>query len=53
MDAQDDRTSTARPTWLWLVAVLVGFPIGGLIADLVVDGVDSVGQRSLAASSRA
>jgi hypothetical protein len=29
--------------WLWVVAVLVSFPIGGLIADLVVDGVDSVG----------
>lgn len=29
--------------WQWLVAILVGFPIGGLLADLVVDGVDSVG----------
>jgi hypothetical protein len=29
--------------WLWPVAVLVGFPIGGLLADLAVDGVDSVG----------
>jgi hypothetical protein len=29
--------------WLWPVAILLGFPIGGLIADLVVDGVDSVG----------
>jgi hypothetical protein len=29
--------------WLWPVAILVGFPIGGYIADLVVDGVDSVG----------
>jgi hypothetical protein len=29
--------------WLWPVAVLVSFPIGGYIADLVVDGVDSVG----------
>jgi len=25
------------------VAILVGFPIGGYVADLVVDGVDSVG----------
>ena len=25
------------------VAILVGFPIGGYLADLVVDGVDSVG----------
>src|SRR5688572_3608467 len=43
MDTQRDRTSTAPRMWLWLVAILVGFPIGGLIADLVVDGVDSVG----------
>ena len=43
MDTKDDRTSAARLTWLWPVAILVGFPIGGLIADLVVDGVDSVG----------
>lgn len=28
---------------LWPVAILVGFPIGGYVADLVVDGVDSVG----------
>jgi hypothetical protein len=27
---------------MWPVAILVSFPIGGLIADLVVDGVDSV-----------
>ncbi|MFG2022541.1 hypothetical protein [Streptomyces sp. NPDC048825] len=43
MDAQGDWTSTARGMWLWPVAILVGFPIGGLVADLVVDGVDSVG----------
>jgi hypothetical protein len=51
MDLEDNRTTTARwtwlrpgrhPGWLWPVAVLLGFPIGGLIADLVVDGVDSV-----------
>ena len=29
--------------WLWPVAILVSFPIGGLLADLAVDGVDSVG----------
>ena len=28
--------------WLWVLAILVGFPIGGYAADLVVDGVDSV-----------
>ena len=33
----------ARQLWVWPVAVLVSFPIGGLLADLVVDGVDSVG----------
>jgi hypothetical protein len=43
MDTQGDWTSNARRLWLWLVAILVGFPIGGLVADLVVDGVDSVG----------
>jgi hypothetical protein len=29
--------------WLWPVAILVSLPIGGYIADLVVNGVDSVG----------
>lgn len=43
MDTQADWTSSARRMWLWPVAILLGFPIGGLIADLVVDGVDSVG----------
>jgi len=43
MDSQGDWTSTARRLWLWPVAILLGFPIGGLVADLVVDGVDSVG----------
>jgi hypothetical protein len=28
--------------WLWPVAILVSFPIGGYIADEVVDGVDSM-----------
>ena len=43
MDTRGDWTGTARRMWLWPVAILVGFPIGGYIADLVVDGVDSVG----------
>jgi hypothetical protein len=43
MDTQRDWTSTARRMWLWPVAILVSFPIGGFIADLVVNGVDSVG----------
>ena len=29
--------------WLWEVAILVSLPIGGYIADLVVNGVDSLG----------
>jgi hypothetical protein len=41
--SRGDKRSTAPRMWLWVVAVLVSFPIGGLIADLVVDGVDSVG----------
>jgi hypothetical protein len=43
MDTKGDWTSTARRMWLWPLAILLGFPIGGLIADLVVNGVDSVG----------
>jgi hypothetical protein len=35
--------SLARAMWLWPVAVLVGFPVGGYVADLLVDGVDSAG----------
>jgi hypothetical protein len=35
--------SPARRLWLWPIAILVGFPIGGYVADLAVDGVDSVG----------
>jgi hypothetical protein len=43
MDAHGTGMSTARRMWLWPVAILVSFPIGGFVADLVVDGVDSVG----------
>ena len=43
MDTPGDWTSTARRMWLWPVVILVSFPIGGYIADLVVNGVDSVG----------
>jgi hypothetical protein len=38
-----DVRSTPRRMWLWVVAILVSLPIGGYIADLVVNGVDSVG----------
>jgi hypothetical protein len=41
-DARDNRRA-ARRLWVWPVAILVSFPIGGYLADLVVDGVDSVG----------
>ena len=43
MDVPGGWTSTGRRMWLWPVAILVSFPIGGYIADLVADGVDSVG----------
>ena len=31
------------PIWAWPLAVVLGFPIGGLIANVVVGPVDSVG----------
>ena len=43
MDRQGDWSSTVRRMWLWPVAILVSLPIGGYIADLVVNGVDSLG----------
>ena len=42
-DDQDNWWPVARQMWLWPVAILVSFPIGGLLADLAVNGVDSVG----------
>jgi hypothetical protein len=33
----------ARRLWIWPIAILISFPIAGYLADLVVDGVDSVG----------
>jgi hypothetical protein len=39
---QGDWRETARRLWLWPVAILLSFPIGGFIADLAVNGVDSV-----------
>ena len=46
-------TGFAKPAgvkrmWLWPLSILVGLPIGGYIADLVVDGVDSVGAAIVA-----
>jgi hypothetical protein len=48
MTSLSHRTPTAptfsRPrVWAWPLAVLLGFPIGGLIANLIVGAVDSVG----------
>jgi hypothetical protein len=40
---QGDWKGTARRMWLWPVAILLSLPIGGFIADLVINGVDSVG----------
>ena len=46
-DARYNWWPLARRLWVWPVAILVGFPIGGLIGDLVIDGVDSVGAALL------
>jgi hypothetical protein len=40
---QRDWKETARRMWRWPVAILLSFPIGGYIADLAINGVDSVG----------
>ena len=40
---QDDWWGTARRMWLWPIAILLSVPVGGYIADLVINGVDSVG----------
>ena len=42
-DTVDNWRPAARRLWVWPVAILVGFPIGGYLADLAVSGVDSVG----------
>src|SRR3954464_580656 len=34
---------SSPPIWAWPVAALIGFPIGGEIANVVVGPVDSVG----------
>src|SRR3954453_6680642 len=43
MGMSGDLTGTPRRMWLWVVAILVSLPIGGYVADLAVNGVDSVG----------
>jgi hypothetical protein len=42
-NARDNWKPVARRLWVSPVAILVSFPIGGFLAALVVDGVDSVG----------
>lgn len=42
-DVRDNWKPVARRLWVWPVAILISFPIGGLLADLIVNGVDSVG----------
>jgi hypothetical protein len=42
-DDRDNWWPVAHQMWLWPVAILVSFPIGGLLADRAVNGVDSVG----------
>jgi len=51
MTSMSHRASTpaVQPTlrrprvWAWPLAIILGFPIGGLIANLIVGAVDSVG----------
>jgi hypothetical protein len=43
MGMTGELTGTPRRTWLWVIAILVSLPIGGYVADLAVNGVDSVG----------
>jgi hypothetical protein len=42
-DPPHGTPAVKRLTWMWPLAILVGLPIGGYLADLVVDGVDSLG----------
>lgn len=43
VETDGDWKETARRLWLWPVAILLSLPIGGFIADFVINGVDSVG----------
>jgi hypothetical protein len=36
-------TSSRPRIWAWPLAILLSLPIGGYVADLVINGVDSVG----------
>jgi hypothetical protein len=48
IETQADLMTTVRRMWLWPLSILIGFPIGGYVADLVVDGVDSMGAAIVA-----
>jgi len=39
----DPPASATRLRWAWPVAIIVGVPIGGLVANLVVGKIDGVG----------
>ena len=41
--AATSETLARPPVWAWPLASLLGFPIGGLIANVIVGPVDSVG----------
>ena len=43
MDTRIEARSRPHRIWLWAIAILVSLPVGGYVADLVVDGVDSLG----------
>jgi hypothetical protein len=40
---EPSNKAVARRLWIWPIAILISFPIGGYLADLVVNGVDSIG----------
>jgi hypothetical protein len=42
-DTSGGRSGNAPRLWLWAIAILVSLPVGGYVADLFVNGVDSVG----------
>jgi hypothetical protein len=42
-DLDAPATAIGRLRWAWPVAILVGFPIGGLVANSIVGGIDRVG----------
>jgi hypothetical protein len=52
MSGRDNKRGAPR-LWVWPVAILVSFLIAGYLADLVVDGVDSIGAALVGGSSRA